>query len=209
MKPLALIILFMVTGLVFADELEFDLSQFGQLIEISAHSEEGEAAPETALDREIEAFRMSHQAYNAVLINNSGGRALNKEGQVAGSEALGSVVNPKEVLIIARASVADPVVELYTSIKKIPDCAHTVRILYSESQDQSESSLLGYTIENPKRVYTKLVKYDGKTPWLEWITASFKKDDEEQAGADLPVTAQESKSEGNEKPNTGTEGRSQ
>ncbi len=209
MKPLTLIIIFMVTSLVCADELEFDLGQFGQLIEISADSAEGEAAPETALDREIEAFRKGHQAYNAVLINNSDGRALNKEGQVDGSEALGTVVYPKEVLIIARASVADPVVKLYRSIKKIPDCAHTVRILYTESQDRSESSLLGYTIENPKRVYTKLVKYDGETPWLEWITASFKKDDREQVGADLPATAPESKSEGKEKPKTETEGRSQ
>lgn len=91
--------------------------------------------------------------------------------------------------------VADPVVELYTSIKRLPDCAHTVRILYTESPDRSESSLLGYTIENPKGVYTKLVKYDGKTPWLEWITASFKNDDREQVDADQPATAPESKTE--------------
>lgn len=143
-----------------------------------AYAEEG--ASENDLDREIKAFREKHGAYNAVLINNFEGRALNKDGQVIGSEALGSVVNPQNVLIIARAMVADPVVELYTSIKRLPDCAHTIRILYTESPGRSVSSLLGYTIENPKGVYTKLVKYDGKTPWLEWITKSFKNDDGEQ-----------------------------
>jgi len=167
-----------------------------------------EARPESDLDREIETFRKHHAAYNAVLINNSAGRALNKEGQVVGSEAMGTVVNPQEVLIITRAMVADPVVKLYTSIKKVPDCAHTVRILYTESPDRSESSLLGYTIENPKGVYTKLVKYDRKTPWLEWIAESFEKDDGEQAGAEQPATRPESKLEGSDKPQPESEGRS-
>jgi hypothetical protein len=200
MKTLALIALILSALPISADEIEIDLSQFGEPIEVTTNSEAEEATPETELDREIEAFRALHGAYNAVLINNSAGRALNKEGKVIGSEGLGTPVNPHEVLIIARAMVADPVVKLYTSIKKVPDCAQTVRILYTESPDLSESSLLGYTIENPKGVYTKLVKYDGKTPWLEWITESFKKDDGEQGGAGQPATASESKSDGKDKP---------
>ena len=153
-----------------------------------------EAKPESELDRKVEVFRKQHGAYNAVLINNSKGRALNKEGQVIGSDGLGTILNLQdvpEVLVISRAMVADPIVKLYTSIKKVPDCAHTVRILYTESPPgYSKATLLGYTIENPKGVYTKLVKYDGETPWLEWITESFKKDDGEQVGAGNPLDAE-------------------
>jgi hypothetical protein len=179
MKTLALIASILSAFPIAADEIEIDLSQFEEVIEFATDIEAKSARPETELDREIQAFRTLHGAHNAVLINNSAGRALNKEGKVTGSEGLGTPVNPQEVLIIAPATVADPVVKLYRSIEKVPDCAHTVRILYTESSDRSESSLLGYTIENPKGVYTKLVKYDGKTRWLEWVTESFKKDNGE------------------------------
>lgn len=147
---------------------------------------EAEAKPESALDREIEEFRAKHDARNAVLINNAGGRALDKEGRITGAEGLGTPVAPGDVIIIAEAMVNDPVVKLYTSIKKLPDSAHTVRILYSNSPDGKSSSLLGYTIENAEDVYTKLVKYDGRTPWLEWINGSFKKDDAEHEAAGKP-----------------------
>jgi hypothetical protein len=144
---------------------------------------EVEVKKESALDREIEEFRAKHEARNAVMINNAGGRALDKEGRITGSEELGSPVAPGEIITISEAMVNDSVVELYTSIKKLPEHAHTVRILYSESPDGKSSSLLGYTIENADDVYTKLVRYDGRTPWLEWITESFKKDDAEHEAA--------------------------
>lgn len=138
---------------------------------------EGSPWAETQLYKEIEAFGIEHGTRNVVLINNSESREINEDGRLIGLEALGRAANPRDVMIIAPARVAAPVVELYTAIEKLPNCAHTVRILYTESGDRSESTLLGYTIENPRRHYTKLVKYDGKTPWLKWVTNSFKKDD--------------------------------
>jgi hypothetical protein len=179
MKIHPFVAIFLGAGLALGQEFKIDLSHLSEYTPIPNKQSDDEARPETALDGEIEKFRQHHGAYNAVLVNNSGDRVLNAKGEVVGQEAMGSVVNPTAVLIIARSMVADPVVDLYTSIKELPDCAHTVRILYTESQDRSESSLLGYTIENPKGVYTKLVQYDGKTPWLEWITESFKIQDKE------------------------------
>lgn len=188
MKALSIILTSTIPFVAHGDELEIDLSEYGEPIEIPINSQTA-SKPETELDRKISTLRKKHGAYNAVLINNSKGQALNKNGQISESEALGTVVNPGEVLVIARAMVAEPVVKLYTSIKKLPDCAHTVRILYTESPDRAKSSLLGYTIENPKGIYTKLVEYDGKTPWLEWITKSFKNDDGEQGSAHQSTTA--------------------
>ena len=183
-----------------AQEVDFDWSKYGTPIDLPEQSEDDPPREETELDIEIAAFRSEHRARNAVLINNSAEQALNDDGRIIGSEALGRLVTPTPVIIIAEAMVADPVVELYTSIKKLPECAHTVRILYTESADRSESALLGYTIENPKGVYTKLVKYDSETEWLKWITKSFEKDDAEQDGAEQPATAPESKTEGKKKP---------
>lgn len=208
MKPINILIIAMVLPrLAIAQEFDFDSIKYGTPIDLSENSDDKPPRVETELDIEIAAFCSEHKAHNAVLISNSAGRALNDDGRIIGSEALGRLVNPMPVIIIAEAMVADPVIELYTSIKKLPECAHTVRILYTESADRSESALLGYTIENPKGVYTKLVKYDGETEWLKWINESFRKDDAEQYGAEQPATAPESKPESKEKPKPESEGR--
>jgi len=187
MKLLAVIALFLISTLICAEDLEIDLSQFGTPIELPANPTDEKTRPETALNREIEAFFAKHEAYGVRLINNSAGRALNEDGRLIGAEAMGRVVNPTNVIIIARASVARPVVEFYTSINKLPDCSESVCIWYTESPDHSESSLLGYTIENPRGVYTKFVEFGGKNPWLDWITASFEKDDRKLSVADEPA----------------------
>ena len=210
MKPINILVIAMVLPvLAIAQEFDFDSIKYGTPIDLPEESEDESPREETELDIEIAAFRSEHKAHNAVLISNSAGRALNDDGRLIGSEALGRLVNPMPVIIISEAMVADPVVELYTSIKKLPECAHTVRILYTESDDRSEAALLGYTIENPKGVNTKLVKYDGETEWLTWINESFRKDDAEQYGAEQPATAPESKPEGEQKPEPESEGRSQ
>ena len=36
-----------------------------------------------------------------------------------------------------------------------------------------KATLLGYTVERPKGTDVAFVRYDGTTPWLEWITNSF------------------------------------
>ena len=204
--------LFLAGGLVGAEEQVIDWSLWqvhGTPINIPAQTAPEEKRPLTAIDREIEAFLAQHKARDCRLINNTAGRALNNDGRLIGAEAMGRAVNPTEVIIIAPAMVAQPVVELYTSIKQLPDSSESVCIWYTESLDRSESSILGYTIENPRGVYTKLVKYDGKTPWLQWITASFKKDDGEQGGADQPATVPKSKPEGNQKTKPESEARPQ
>ena len=209
MKFLTITPLIVTAGAVFADELKVAWSQYGTPIQVSDISSGDASAKNTKLDREVEAFRAKHEARNAVLINNSEGRALKKGGQLAEPDGGGRLVTPTPVITISEAMVADPVVKLYTSIARLPECANTIRILYTESEDRSEASLLGYTIEKPDGVYTKLVKYDGKTPWLEWITKSFQNDDAEQNGAGQPATASELKSEGKEKLKPESEGRSQ
>lgn len=115
------------------------------------------------------------EIHNAVLLNNFEGRMMNPEtkklkGDLAG---LGKPVDPGDVMIISDASVPDEMVELYTSITRLPDSAEVVRILYTRSADRKKATLLGYTVERPKGTDVAFVRYDGSTPWLEWITKSF------------------------------------
>lgn len=200
--------LFLAGGLAYAEEPDLDWIRYGPPI-IIPQAAPKEKRPKTDLDREIDAFLAPHQARGCRLINNTLGRALNDDGRLIGAEPMGRAVNPTEVIIIAPTMVAQPIVELYTSIKKLPEHSESVCIWYTESLDRSESSLLGYTTENPRGVYTKLVKYGGKTPWLQWITDSFKKDDGEQGGVDQPATVPKSKPEGNQKTKSESEARPQ
>jgi hypothetical protein len=173
--PLALL-----AGALYAAETDKNAKPSGDTANPPDAGEASASVPETALDREISAFMVKHHAENAVLINNGNQRALDENGRIKGSEALGRAVNAPEVIIIAWSFVPDSIVDLYTSIKRLPNCAHKVRILYTQSEDFKKGSLIGYTIEDSDGTSTKLRKYDGKTPWLNWITESFRKDDAEQ-----------------------------
>lgn len=180
MKAAILIALSLSSLPLLAEVLEIDLSQFGEPIKLPSKPNNREKRPDTKLDREIAEFRTKHEARIAVLINNADRRALDAKGRVKGLEGLGDPVDPKQVLVIAEAMVTAPVVELYTSIKRLPECAHTVHIIYTESPDRSKSSLLGYTIIDADETNVKLVKYEGNQPWLDWINKSFEKDDAER-----------------------------
>jgi len=207
MKSPVIVALFLSVGLIRAEEPEIDWIQYGTPIDIPASTTEEEPRPKSILDREIEAFLLQFKSYDAArLINNSSGRALDDAGHLVVGGDLGRVVNPSEVIIIAPARVPRSIVELYTAIKKLPNCAESICVYYSSSPDWKTGDLLGYTIENPRGTNTKLVKYDGVTPWLEWITASFKKDGE-QAGSGQPATRPESKPEGSDQPQPESEGR--
>jgi hypothetical protein len=125
MKTLIIVWMSLISVLLGAEGLEVDFSQYGDPVDVQSGPNGEEARPESELDREISEFRANHQARNAVLINNSEGRAFDEDGRVRGSEGLGRLAIPTEVILIAEARVARPVVELYTSIKKLPNCAHT------------------------------------------------------------------------------------
>ena len=185
---LSLVVAVSLPELLLAQEEVPHSSNYGNPIDVQEGSAQDDHRSESGLDKEISAFQAEHKAATAALINNSTGRALNNDGRIIGSEALGRLVTPVEVIIIPEAWFPDSIAELYSSVKKLPDSAHLVRILYSVSPDRSETKLLGYTIESLDGIYTKLVKYDGKTPWLKWLTRSFQNDDAEQGGADQPAT---------------------
>lgn len=160
------------------------------------------------LHRSIEAFVSENEVrIAAVMFQDLASRKANKYVSTDKPKPSGFQTGPMKVPFIAESRVTGRIVDLYTSIEKLPRCARTVKILYTHSTDEPES-FLGYTIENPVGFYTKLVLYDGSLPWLEWIARSFEIDDAEQNGAGRPATVPESKSEseGNNKPES--EGRS-
>jgi hypothetical protein len=130
---------------------------------------------EPVLPAEISELMKKGEMHNAVLFNNAQGRLIDPEtktmkGDLAG---LGTPVDPHEVMIIAEASVPEEMVNLYTSITRLPDTAEVVRILYTLSGDRKKATLLGYTVERPRGTEVAFVRYDGSSPWLAWITQSF------------------------------------
>jgi len=160
------------------------------------------------LNRKIEAFMSENDVrIAAVMFQNPASLRANKDASTDKPKPSGFQIGPMKVPFIAESRVTGRIVDLYTSIEKLPRCARTVKILYTHSTDEPES-FLGYTIENPDGVYTKLVIYDGKLPWLEWIIGSFESDDAEQNGAGQPATVPKSKPEGDENPKLESEGRS-
>ncbi|HWB05579.1 MAG TPA: hypothetical protein VG796_21350 [Verrucomicrobiales bacterium] len=141
----------------------------------SRHQTTGMPAEETVLPADIRKLMEKGEIHNAVLLNNFEGRLMDQstktlKGNLA---ALGTPVNPGDVMIISDASVPDEMVDLYTSITRLPDAAEVVRILYTLSADRKKATLLGYTVERPRGTEAAFVRYDGSTPWLEWVTASF------------------------------------
>lgn len=128
---------------------------------------------------DVTKLREKLELHNAVLINNFAGRLIDQKTKTLKGDlaALGTPVNPKDVMIIAEAMVPDDMVELYTSIRRLPDSAEVVRVLYTLSADRKKATLIGYTVERPRGTDVAFVRYDGSTPWLEWITKSFSKID--------------------------------
>lgn len=143
--------------------------------------------PETALEREIREVLEGDHVRVALLINNVGGRVLDDESRIKGMERLGQAQDPGDVIIIADAMVPGPVSELYTSIKVLPDSAQKVVIVYTRPKDEAKPELIGYILRNMDDVPTKLVKYDGKSPWLSWITGSLRRDDAEYKAKTAPA----------------------
>ncbi|MEM1085095.1 MAG: hypothetical protein AAGI48_13365 [Verrucomicrobiota bacterium] len=143
---------------------------------------------------------------NALLINNRAGRAIDPTtGRLKAAPELGRAVDAGEVMVIAWSIVSDDVVDLYSSIKRLPESADAVRIWYTDSDDFKEGTLLGYTIERPQGTEIRFVRYDKRMPWLQWIRQSFAEVDaaemrKAEEGAGEPVTRSESDAEGCDKP---------
>lgn len=132
-------------------------------------------AGEAVLPADISKLMEKGEIHNAVLLNNFEGRLMDQNTKTLKGDlaALGTPVNPTDVMIISDASVPDEMVDLYTSIQRLPDAAEVVRILYTVSADRKRATLLGYIVERPRGTTAAFVRYDGSTPWLEWITGSF------------------------------------
>ena len=124
---------------------------------------------------DVTKLRGKQELHNAVLMNNSESRLIDQKTKtLKGTLArLGTPLNPKDVIIMAETFVPDDMVELYTSIRRLPDSAEVVRILYTVSADRKKATLVGYTVERPRGTDVAFVRYDGSAPWLEWITKSF------------------------------------
>ena len=141
---------------------------------------------------DVTKLREKRELHNAVLMNNFEGRLIDQKTKTLKGDlaALGTPVNPKDVMIIAEAMVPNDMVELYTSIKRLPDSAEVVRILYTLSADRKKSTLIGYTVERPSGTDVAFVRYDGSAPWLEWITKSFPTIDAKPSSKPLPPKKQ-------------------
>lgn len=149
-------------------------------------------AEEAIVPNDVAELRKNGELHNAVLMNNSGGRLIDqKTGTLKGeSPIIGRPVNPKDVMIVAEAFVPDEMVQLYTSIERLPDSAEDVRILYTVSADKKKATLIGFSVERPRGTYVAFFRYDGTTPWLEWITKSFSTIDTKSKSKTSPPKAQ-------------------
>ena len=132
-------------------------------------------AVELILPADVTKLIEKGELHNAVLWNNSEGRLIDPKTKTLKGDlaALGTPRNPRDVMLIAEPTVPDDMVALYTSIRRLPDSAEVVRILYTVSPDRKKATLVGYTVERPRGTDVAFVRYEGATPWLEWITTSF------------------------------------
>ena len=130
---------------------------------------------EPILPADITKLFEKRELHNAVLMNNFAGRLIDQKTKTLKGDlaALGTPVNPQDVMLLAPPMAPDEMVELYTSIRRVPDSAEVVRILYTLSADRTKATLVGYTVERPRGTDVAFVRYDGSAPWLEWITKSF------------------------------------
>ena len=145
-------------------------------------------AEEPIVPADVTELIKKREFHNAVLMNNSEDRLIDQKTKtLKGTLArLGTPVNPKDVIIMAEAFVPPDMVELYTSIRRLPNSAEVVRICYTVSTDQKKATLIGYTVESPRGTDVAFIRYDGSTPWLEWITKSFSTVDAKSESKALP-----------------------